>query len=375
MKRFLVISLFFSLFSVACSTENKDISANVHKTIQPLIDEGAIVGLVTLVGDKDNIITIDTFGYADIKTKQKMKNDTIFWIASQTKSMTASAIMILVDEGKINLDDPIEKFIPEFANIKVKEGDKLVPANSKPTVRQILAHTAGFDYFSTPDIPLVDARPIAESAKLYAKEPLKFQPNGKFSYSNVGYNIAGRIIEIVSGMPYEKFMQERLLNPLEMRETTFIPTEEQLKRLAKIYDWDDKTKKFSETELSFFTKPFNKPNRQPLPAGGYFSTAEDIYKFCKMLLNNGVYNGKRILSENAIKEMTIKQTPDNEKHPYGLGFIIMGDGKYMHGGACGTQMGVDANNGKIYVYLIQIGNKKHPKGGDRVFGKFIWAAY
>lgn len=375
MKRFLVISLFFSLFSVACSTENKDISANVHKTIQPLIDEGAIVGLVTLVGDKDNIITIDTFGYADIKTKQKMKNDTIFWIASQTKTMTAAALMTLVDAGKVNLDDAIEKYIPEFANLKVKESDKIVFAKSKVTVRQALCHMAGFPYAAPSDYPLIDVRTLEESAILYAKNPIDRQPNEKFNYSNVGINIVGRIIEVASGMTYEKYMQEKILKPLEMSETTFIPTEEQFKRLAKVYDWNANEKKFEEADLYFFSKPLTKTNRKPLPAGGYFSTAEDVYKFCKMLLNNGVYNGKRILSENSVKEMTTKQTPKNESTTYGLGLYLLGNGRYLHGGACGTQMGVDANNGKIYVYLIQIGNKKHPKGGDSVFGKFIWAAY
>ena len=166
--------------------------------------------------------------------------------------------------------------------------------------------------------------PLAEAVRGYAALPLEFQPDSKWSYSNEGINTAGRIIEVVSGMPYQDFMQKRLFDPLGMKDTTFWPTEEQVKRLAKSYKPGKDNKGLEELQITYLHYPLTDPKRQPMPAGGLFSTAADVAAFCQMLLNGGTHAGKRVLSEDAVRQMTSTQTGDllnkgKGENGYGLG--------------------------------------------------------
>ena len=212
----------------------------VATALQPFVDRGTLAGAVTLVATRDRMLSLETVGYADVAAKTPIRSDALFWIASMSKPMTATALMMLVDEGKVRLDDPVEKYLPEFHGQMVvaeKTDDRLVlkkPAHPI-TVRNILSHTSGLPFSSLMEQPTLDLLPLRDAARSYAMTPLQFEPDTRYQYSNAGINTAGRIIEVVSGMPYEEFMDRRLFRPLGMVDTTFWPSERQLSRLARAY--------------------------------------------------------------------------------------------------------------------------------------------
>jgi CubicO group peptidase (beta-lactamase class C family) len=321
--------------------------------VQPFVDHHTLAGAVMLVADKDKILAIDEAGYADIASKSLMGANTVFWIASQSKPITAAALMLLFDEGKFKLDDPVEKFLPEFKDIMVMGPDKKLQKPSHPiTIREIMSHTGGLAFSSPQENPTLDGLTLRDAVLSYAKQPLQSQPGTKWSYSNEGINTGGRLIEVLSGMPYEVFLEKRLLAPLGMKDTTFWPNEEQVQRLAMSYRPVKDKLELEEIKISQLKYPLTDPKRQPMPAGGLFSTATDVAHFCQMMLGGGVYQGKRILSEEAVKLLTTKQTPPPLKDGYGLGFATNGGG-FGHGGAMSTDMWIDTNRGLIFVWMVQ----------------------
>lgn len=332
-------------------------SKSIAAALQPFVDRHSLAGAVTLVADKDKVLSLDTVGFTDVAGRKPMRPDALFWIASQSKPITAAAFMMLVDEGKVSLDDPVAKYLPEFKDQwLVVEQDKdhtLLKRPKQPvTVRNILSHTSGMPFKSAMEQPTLDLLPLRDAVRSYAMTPLQFEPGSKYQYSNAGINTAGLIIEVVSGMPYEEFMDKRLFGPLGMKDTTFWPNEEQLTRLAKAYKPNaDKTglEEITVTQLKY---PFNDRKRQPMPAGGLFSTANDVGRFCQMVLNGGAFQGKRYLSEDAVKQMTSKQTGDAVKNGYGLGWSTGGD-SFGHGGAYATNMAIDTKHGLITIFLVQ----------------------
>jgi CubicO group peptidase (beta-lactamase class C family) len=219
--------------------------------------------------------------------------------------------------------------------------------------------------------PTLDLLPLRDAVRSYAMTPLQFEPGTQYQYSNAGINTAGRIIEVVSGMPYETFLDKRLFGPLGMKDTTFWPNEDQLKRLAKAYTPNKENNGLEEIAIGQLKYPLSDRKRQPMPAGGLFSTADDVGRFCQMMLNGGVANGKRVLSEDAVKQMTIKQTGDAVKDSYGLGWSTGGD-TFGHGGALSTNMTVNTKRGLIMVFLVQ--HAGFPGDGGKSLGAFQKAA-
>jgi CubicO group peptidase (beta-lactamase class C family) len=282
----------------------------------------------------------------------------LFWIASQSKAMTATGLMMLVDEGKVSVDDPVEKYLPEFKGQWVKaEQDSDHILLKRPvhpiTVKNVLSHTSGLP-FSTPiEKPTLDLFPLAARVRSYAMAPLEFEPDSKYAYSNAGINTAGRIIEVVSGMPYEQFLDQRLFQPLGMKDTTFWPSSRQLKRLAKSYKPNAAKTDLEETTITQLQYPLTDRARQPMPAGGLFSTASDVARYCQMILNGGVLDGKRYLSEAAVKQMTSRQTPEALTTSYGFAWSIGKDGEFGHGGAYSTNMTIDTQHGLIFIWMVQ----------------------
>jgi len=288
-----------------------------------------------------------------------------------TKPITAAGLMMLVDDGKVQLDDPVEKYLPEFKDPwYIAEQDKdhmLLKHPAHPiTIRNILSHTSGLRPTSAMETPTLDLLPLREAARSYTMTPLQFEPGSQYQYSNAGINTAGGIIEVVSGMPYEEFMQKRLFDPLGMTDTTFRPTEEQVKRLAKSYRHIKEGKKLEEASISQCYYPLTDPKRQPFPAGGLFSTASDVGVFCRMILNGGTYHGKKCLSEDAVREMTSTQTGDliskgKGENGYGLGWQTTRQaradavipGPCGHGGAYSTNLWIDPDKQLITVFMVQ----------------------
>jgi CubicO group peptidase (beta-lactamase class C family) len=349
---------------------------SIAPVLQPFVDSHSLAGAVVLVADKDKVLDLEAVGYADVAAKKPMKTDALFWIASQSKPITATALMMLVDENKVKLDDPVENYLPEFKEIKVAVGQGKEAELKKPrhpiTVREILSHTSGMPFRSAKEQPTLDLLPLRDAVAGYAATPLQSEPGTRYSYSNAGINTAGRIIEVVSGMAYEDFLDQRLFKPLGMKDTTFWPNEEQLSRLANSYKPNKDKNDLEVTTVTQLRYPLNdRKTRYPMPAGGLFSTASDVGRFCQMILGGGTYKGKRYLSEAAIKEMTSKQTGEL-KDNYGLGWST-GGGNIGHGGAYSTNMNIDTKRGLITVWMVQQ-TAGFPGDGSKASGAFRKAA-
>jgi len=351
----------FVLFALAVSLHAGDAATSAPKSIvaalQPFVDSNTLAGAVTVVATKEKIVSLETVGYADIAAKAPMKEDTLFWIASMSKPITGAALMILVDEGKVNIDDPVEKYLPEYKNqvmIEKKENQVFVRKPARViTVRDVMSHTSGLPFMSRIESK-IDSYTLSESAISYALTPLTHEPGSKWVYSNAGINTGGRIIEVVSGMPFDQFVEKRLFIPLGMKDTTFWPSESRLKQLAKCYKPNAAKNGLEETPIQYFTYPLHERKRHICPGGGYFSTARDVATFGRMVLNGGEFDGKRIISEASIKVMTSKQTGTVE-NGYGLGWACENKptGGFGHGGALATDLWIDPQQGLVMVYLVQ----------------------
>jgi CubicO group peptidase (beta-lactamase class C family) len=353
---YLLLAVLLALLPIALTpvpADDPPSSKTIVAALQPFVDNHELAGAVTLVADKERVLSLDAVGYADVGAKTPLIVQALFWIASQSKPITATLLMMLVDAGKVQLDDPVEKYLPEFKGQMVIEGkDKqLVPAKHPITVREILTHTSGLPFATSKESPTLDVLTLKEGARSYGETPLQSQPGTKHSYSNAGINTAGRIIEVVSGMPFETFLEERLTKPLGMKDTTFWPNDEQLKRLAKSYRANKDKTGLEEVKIGQLKYPLSDRKRQPMPAGGLFSTASDMGRFCQMILNDGKWDGKEYLSPAAVKEMTKRQTPEGLAN-WGLGWSRGGDG-FGHGGAHATNMSIDAKRGMIVVWMVQ----------------------
>ena len=349
----------------------------ISTALQPFVEKGDLAGAVALVASKDKVLAIEAVGFADRATQRPMKTDAIFWIASQSKPITGAAVMMLVDEGKLNLDDAVEKYLPEFKGQKVvagknADGTPLLKAPVHPiTVREVLSHTSGLPFKSAAEQPTLDGLSLRDAVRSYAATPLIFEPSTKYTYSNAGINTAARLIEVLTGQSYEAFMDVRLFKPLGMTDTTFWPNAEQIKRIATPHKPNAAKTGLETNSISQLRYPLDdRAKRFPMPAGGLFATASDVAKFCQMVLNGGELNGKRYLSAKAVKEMTSRQTPASLKESYGLGWSA--GATFGHGGALATNMSIDPARGLITVWLVQ--HAGYPGEGGKAQGAFVKAA-
>ena len=370
--RFLLLSLLliFARFSFA-------LEPKIAASLQPFVESHTLAGAVTVVASKEKVLSIDSVGFADIAANQPMQADKLFWIASMSKPITGAGLMILVDEGKVNIEDPIEKYLPEFKDqwqVIEQDGEHtlLRRPTKKVTIEHLLSHTSGMPFKSLMEQPTLDQLRLRDAVRSYALVPLQWEPGSKYQYSNAGINTAARVIEVVTGMSYEAFMDQRLFAPLGMKDTTFWPSAEQLTRLAKPYKPNADKTNLEETTISQLTYPLNERTRQPMPAGGLFSTGEDVASFCRMVLNEGEFEGKRILTAAAVKQMTSRHTGEHIKEGYGLGWSTGGT-SFGHGGALSTNMNIDTQRGLITIYLVQHAGYPNTDGG-KIQPAFVNAA-
>jgi CubicO group peptidase (beta-lactamase class C family) len=342
----------------------------IHAYLQPLVDNHTLSGAVVLVANRDSTLYLRGIGYRDVAARAPMPTDAMFWIASTSKPMTATAFMMLVDEGKVHLDDPVEKYLPEFKGERVQidqgagQPAKLVPANHPITIREILSHTSGLRFRSAQQPGALDLLPLKDQVRSFAAEPLLYQPGTSWQYSNEGLDTAARIIEVITGTPYEQFMQQRLFDPLGMHDTTFWPNAEQISRLATSYELDAKTHALKAIPIDQLTYPLSDHQRRfPMPAGGLFSTATDLSKFCRMILNGGTLNGHHFVSAEAIHEMTTRQNDHLSSKGYGLGWSVS-PGAAGHGGAYSNAMDINFTNGRIFLFMVQQNGAWGTPAGD-----------
>ena len=351
---------------------NLPVISAINERLRPLIEHEEIAGAVTLVATPDRIIHSDAIGKADIGESRPMRPDNIFWIASMTKPITGTAVLMLHEEGKLSVDDPVEKYIPEFQGLAMADGK---PA--RVTIRHLLTHTSGMS-----DLSPGEGRGIKNLAgviRLYVAKPVRFEPGTKWAYCQSAINTAARVVEVVSGEPFEEFLQRRLFGPLGMKDTTFYLTEEQLPRLARSYRRSD-AGKLEATEIRFLNgqKPTSH-DRIPAGNGGLFSTAPDYARFCQMILDGGEYDGRRYLKPESVKLMTTVQTGDLKTgftpgNGWGLGWCVVREpqgvtaalspGSFGHGGAYGTQAWIDPVKKRITILMVQRANFPNSDGSD-----------
>ena len=241
------------------------------------------------------------------------------------------------------------------------------------TVRNVLAHTSGLPFQSAIESPTLDMYPLHIRVRSYAMTPLDFEPDSNYQYSNAGINVAARIIEVVAKTSFEKFLDERFFQPLGMKDTTFWPNEEQASRIATAYKPGKNNMGLEPTTIGQLYYPLtDRTQRFPMPAGGLFSTAHDMARFYQMLMNEGLFEGKKYLSADAVKSLTSRQTPAALKNSYGLGFAVS-ETTFGHGGAYSTNSNADKQNGLIVIWLVQ--HAGFPGEGGKSQEAFKRAAY
>ena len=284
MKLIRVAVLVFAASLTAIAQESK--LPGVGAAMQELVSKNEVAGAVTVVVAKDRVLHLETTGSADLATKRPMTPDTLFWIASMTKPVTGVAILMLQDEGKLKVSDPVAKYLPGFADLKTPSGK---PANL--TITQILTHTSGLGEASGPAAQ--EAKTLADLEKIWLATPMQYEPGEKWKYTQSGINAASRIVEVISGKTFDVFVQERIFDPLGMKDTTFYPTDAQRARLVTAYAKNATT---GALDVVPPRQDFGPRNRPPQGNGGLYSTAPDYARFARMLLNGGTLDGRRYLS-------------------------------------------------------------------------------
>jgi len=328
---------------------------SINQAVNEYVKAGQASGAVTLVARDGKVVHLGAVGKRDIEADQKMQRWTRFAIASMTKPITATAVMMLQDEGKLSLDDPLEKYLPEFKDVRLRDGE---PASRPITLRDALTHTSGIVGDQ------VFRGSLEDHVKEVAGRPLGFQPGEKWQYSP-GVSVAGRVVEVVSGQPFETFLQQRIFKPLRMDQTSFQPDEKGINNLAVIYQPGEKEGVLvaAGNRISTFASEDG-----PNPSGGLVSTAINLFRFYQMILDGGEFRGKRMLSKEAVEQMVSSQIGDLETgftpgNTWGIGWCLvkqpqgvsgmLSEGTYGHGGAFGTQGWVDPKTKSIYILLIQ----------------------
>jgi CubicO group peptidase (beta-lactamase class C family) len=378
--------LFVSFVAVLATARAAD-PGPLAGVLQKEIDNHVIGGAVVLVADKDHVLDLEAAGYSSMSEKTPMQTDALFYLASMTKTFTGVAVMMMVDEGKMKLDDPVEKYLPEFKGQMVVQGKEPPHPPKHPiTVREIMSHTSALAPSYEPSIQHIYS--LKEKVEKIASIPLQWEPGTVYKYDNAGINTGARLVEVLSGIPFPDFLQQRILTPLAMKDTTYWPDETLAKRLANTTERNkDKTGLVDTLHARDMTpesrQKFGRGVDVPQPmlnnfgqemlftysrhygegAHGLLSTATDVGRFCQMLLNNGTLDGKRYLSEDAVKQMGAVQTGEATTPPdmaYGVGTFVFkknsegpAAGTYGHFGSHKTCMWIDPQNQLAMILMVQ----------------------
>ena len=341
-------------------------------SMQKFVDDKTVAGVTAAIGSREGIVGSVSVGYLNREQGLRMPTDAVFRIASMTKPITAMAIMMLVDDAKLSVDDPVEKHLPEFkGQMRIDSVGKDQLILTKPLrpiqIRDLLTHTSGLPGGFPPGISDLYFRrqlSLGEAVAISSQRPLEFEPGAKWAYCNAGIDVLGRIVEAVSGTPFETFLEKRLFQPLGMFDTTFYPNDEQLQRLAALYE-------VKEGELhptGYQLVGPSKLARHPIPAGGLYSTAQDLGNLYRLMLTRGAIGELRILSDKSVEAMTTNQTgnlPAGFTPGVSMGFgwqvtrkpegvhSMMSAGTFGHGGAFGTQGWIDPLQDFFVILLFQ----------------------
>src|SRR3984957_4125970 len=356
--------------------------ARLPDGMKALVDQGRLAGAVTMVARHGKVIEFDAVGKRDIAANLPMQKDSIFRIYSMSKPITGVAMMLLFEEGKWQLNDPVAKYVPEFANLKVYGTDAANNVVLKDpvhpvTMRELMSHTGGFTYgyFSNTPVDKLQREAdvlnvnntLEEMIKRVAKLPLNAQPGSEYHYS-ISVDIQGYIVQRLSGMPFEEFLEKRIFKPLGMADTAFYVPKEKLNRFAEFYSYDKDGKLQAVGVKEGLNHDFAAKPAMSSGGGGLVSTATDYMRFCQMLLNGGQLDGVRLLSPLTVELMRTNVLPANipilaPGAGFGLDFAVytdpvaaggyFGKGTYFWGGAAGTWFWIDPVNDLIVLGMIQ----------------------
>lgn len=338
----------------------------LNDTMHSFVDNNDISAIQTAILKNGKLIHFDSYGNSDISEKNTLKNDDIFRIASMTKPIVSVGLMMLHEEGKFELDDPVYKYIPEFKNLSVQKRKKIKPAKNHIKVIDLLRHSAGFNFKGPEDYRKTINLTLEEYTKEAAKNPLKFEPGTTWWYS-YATDICGYLIEVLSGQKLDVFLKNRIFDPLEMNDTFFEIPKDKLDRLTTLYIVDKEKKLISFDDKS--NTPFKDKVVLLNGSGGLLSTTDDYLKFASMLLNNGAYKNNQLISKQTLDLMKVdhsfglkyKKLAFGKKKGFGLGFEIVKEedtkfgskGTFGWGGMFGTYFRVDPKENMVIIYMTQ----------------------
>ncbi len=367
MKKLLNI-LTILLCATAFGAPKQATSNIMEKALKPYVESGELAGAISVLYDNGKADFMCA-GWANVEKKVPIAMNQSFMQCSQTKGFCGVTVAILVEEGKISLDDPVSKYLPEFKNLKVAIKDEkgkivdLVPAKKQITIRMVLNHTAGFPF----EIPTKSkkgwpALSLRDTAKEAASRPILFEPETKTQYSNTGIDIAAAVVEVVTKKAWDVFLKERVLDPLGMKDTTFNPTDAQLANSISLYRYNKDAKPKFTLFANSMPLPHNGPTVFPSAGAGLWTTANDQLKFYKMLMNAGVGdNGVRILKEETVRKLLATSSRPKGMEGYSLGLSVSGGGWFGHGGAWGTHCTVNIDKKQLNLWIVQALNSKGVK--------------
>lgn len=390
MNRFYHMLMAVALFlCVACSQSRDTVAVRdsgttfAQEALQQYVDSGRLPGAISVLYN-NGIQETCCIGYADPRTKRPITMDDAFMQCSQTKGFCGVTIAKLVEEGKISLDDPVSKYLPEFSTLWVLDGKTdstmtLHKAKNVLTVRMCLNHTGGFPFECSAKRKDVrgggwsGGAPIRQVASIAAESPVMFEPGTKALYSNTGIDIGAAVVETVTGMKWEKYLKETVLDPLGMKDTWFWPTDKQIENKIELFNIKEGQPSEWLEENPWEQRPYNDSHVFASAGAGLWSTANDQLKFYKMLMNLGVGdNGVRILKEETVKSILAVST-----RPAGLGDYSLGltapvvdseDAWFGHGGAWGTNCVVNWHKKQLKLWVVQASS------GKRFWGEAMAAA-
>ena len=370
MRKLLFLLTMAFCFSVSAQKNVKESgTAFAKEVLQPYVDRGELPGAIS-VFYKDGIQETCCIGYADVEKKRPIRMDNVFMQCSQTKGFCGVTIAKLVEEGKLSLDDPVSKYLPELAELWVQVSNEngvktLKKAQNVLTVRMVMNHTGGFPFEIS--AKRRDVRgggwsggcPIRQVASVAAASPIMFEPGTKDLYSNTGIDIGAAIVETVTGMKWEAYLKQEVLDPLGMKSTWFWPTDKQLKTQIEMYDIKKGTPAVWREENGWEQRPYNDAHVFASAGAGLWTTANDQLKFYKMLMNLGMGdNGVRILKEETVKSILAVSTRPKNLGGYSLGLTAPVEDNenawFGHGGAWGTNCMVNWHKKELKLWVVQI---------------------
>ena len=380
MKKVIILLVVSFCLTMTAKTGPKDSKTTFAKeALQPYVDSGQLAGAIS-VFYKDGVQETCCIGYADVAKKRPIKMDNVFMQCSQTKGFCGVTIAKLVEEGKLSLDDPVSKYLPEFKELWVQDGQNdsvrtFHKAKNVLTVRMVLNHTGGFPFEISAKRGDVrgggwsGGAPIRQTASIAAASPILFEPGTRETYSNTGIDIGAAIVETITGMKWEKYLKQEVLDPLGMKSTWFWPTDKQLKKKIELYATKKDAPAEWREEMDMEQRPYNDSHVFASAGAGLWTTANDQLKFYKMLMNLGVgENGVRILKEETVKNLLAVST-----RPKGLGGYSLGlsapeedseDAWFGHRGAWGTNCSVNWHKKELKLWVVQCAGGGQPWSAD-----------